>query len=158
MDRTTATFKRQISIAAPASRVWRALCDPGEVAQWDAGVRFPIDPPVDYPQPGQRVRWRTTGRVFRILLDEPVEVVPERRLRANLSLGPARYDETYTIRTAVDESAISAGHCLLLMVVTLSIASVPGRRIAFRHFSADTPTSMVSALTSIKSHCEALGA
>lgn len=155
MERYLTTFERRIRIAAPASRVWQALCIPEEVAQWDSGVRFAIDAPNDYPQPGQRVHWRTTGTFQRILVDEPQEVIPERRLRSNLALGPARFDETYVLEAEVDNPAIPADQCLLRMIMQLQVVAVPGRRLWYHHFSADTPASMESALAAIRDHCEA---
>src|SRR5690348_2354304 len=93
-------FTLAVTIAAPASRVWRALCEPGEVVRWDSGVVEALDAPPDYPRAGQHVRWRTGSGRFRILHDRPLEVVPEQRLRSRLALGPWRYDETYTIEAA----------------------------------------------------------
>jgi hypothetical protein len=154
MKRFTTTIHRHIQIAAPVHRVWRALCLPDEVAQWDGAVHFPIDAPVDYPQPGQRVRWHTTGTLLRVLIDEPREVIPNRRLRSNLSLGPARFDEVYTLETCADNAEIPADQCLLNMSLTLHVVAVPLRRLWYRHFVSDTPASMESALRSIRIHCE----
>lgn len=154
MKRFTTTFDRHIQIAVPVHRVWQALCLPDEVAQWDSGVHASLDAPVDYPQPGQRVRWQTTGTFLRILIDEPREVIRERRLRSNLSLGPARFDEMYTLETGADNSEIPADQCLLHMSLTLHVVAVPLRQLWYRHFLADTPASMESALASIRNHCE----
>ena len=82
-------------IDAPVDRVWRALCDPAEVVQWDAGVIIAIDAPADYPRPGQTVRWRYRSERRPELLDRPQEVVPEQKLRSILELGPYYMDETY---------------------------------------------------------------
>jgi uncharacterized protein YndB with AHSA1/START domain len=154
MDHNTTTFEHEIRISAPPREVWRALCLPEEVAQWDGGVQFALDAPPNYPQPGQRVRWRTTGAIFRTLVDQPQDVVPERRLRSILSLGPARYDETYTIQTARDSPTDLGDECLLHMKMTLQVVAVPGHRLLFRRFASTTPGSMVSALAAIKTHCE----
>jgi uncharacterized protein YndB with AHSA1/START domain len=86
-----------IDIDAPPSRVWRALCDPAEVGIWDSGVEVALDAPPDYPQPGQHVRWRCRSGLFRILHDEPQEVVLEQKLRSILRLGFVRYEETYAL-------------------------------------------------------------
>lgn len=154
MKRFTTTFDRHIQIAAPVHRVWQALCLPDEVAQWDSGVHVSLDAPVEYPQPGQRVRWQTTGTFLRVLIDEPLEVIPNRRLRSNLSLGPARFDEIYTLETGADSSEIPTHQCLLHMSLTLHVVAVPFRRLWYRHFVAATPASMESALASIRTHCE----
>src|SRR5215207_3818527 len=92
-----ADISLSIEIEATPSRVWRALCDPGEVGEWDSGVEAALDAPADYPQPGQHVRWRCRSGFFRILHDRPQEVVREQKLRSLLSLGFVRYDETYLL-------------------------------------------------------------
>src|SRR5215212_3509808 len=88
-------FSTQID--APVDRVWRALCDPTEVAQWDSGVVGAIDAPADYPRPGQTVRWQYGSERWPELLDRPQEVVPEQKLRSILELGPYYMDETYSL-------------------------------------------------------------
>jgi hypothetical protein len=91
------SFEITTDIYAPVARVWRALCDPAEVVRWDTGVVKPLDPPPDYPRPGQYVRWRYAVGPFRTLHDRPQEVVPERTLRSLISIGPLRFDETYEL-------------------------------------------------------------
>ncbi|HLF70954.1 MAG TPA: SRPBCC family protein [Dehalococcoidia bacterium] len=88
-------IKLSIEIEAPVERVWRALCDPGEVARWDPGVAEALDAPVDYPRPGQTVRWRT--RSGGELIDAVQEVEPPRRLRSVLVVDEVRIDETYEL-------------------------------------------------------------
>ena len=70
------------------------------MVQWDTGVAAALDAPANYPQPGQHVRWRYRNGPFRILHDRPQDVVAERRLRSLLSVGPFRFDETYTLEPA----------------------------------------------------------
>src|SRR5436305_14781306 len=89
------TFTTQID--APVEGVWRALCDPAEVVQWDSGVNAAIDAPADYPRPGQTVRWRYRWQRWPELLDRPQEVVPEQKVRSILELGPYYMDETYSL-------------------------------------------------------------
>ena len=84
-------------IDAPVSRIWRALCDPSEVACWDTGVIRATNPPVDYPRPGQEVLWQYRSKRWPMLLDRPQEVVPEQKLRSILELGPYYMDETYAL-------------------------------------------------------------
>src|SRR6476620_1406261 len=84
-------------IAAPLERVWRVLCDPAEVVQWDSGVSSAIDAPADYPRPGQTVRWQYRSERSPQLLDRPQEVVPLQKLRSILELGPYYMDETYSL-------------------------------------------------------------
>src|SRR3974377_1489856 len=99
-------FDVSVEIDAPPERVWRALCDPGEVVQWDTGVVQALDAPPNYPQEGQHVRWRYANGPFRVLHDRPLDVVPNYRLRSALAVGPVRFDETYTL-------AARNGGCLL---------------------------------------------
>ncbi len=86
-----------IDIAAPVALVWRALCEPAAVVQWDSGVTEALNAPPDYPQPGQHVRWLMRSGFFRLLHDWPAEVVEERTLRSLLSLGPWEINETYSL-------------------------------------------------------------
>lgn len=90
-------FSVTTEIAASTARVWHALTDPAEVVRWDTGVVEPLDAPADYPQPGQHVRWRYAAGPFKTLHDRPSEVMPERTLRSQISLGPLQFDETYTL-------------------------------------------------------------
>jgi hypothetical protein len=96
--RYTATIVQFTVIAATPERVWRALTDPACVVVWDVGVVGPIDPPPDYPRPGQVVRWRySLSGLPLTLIDEPQEVVPLQRLHTRIELGFLRFDETYTL-------------------------------------------------------------
>jgi hypothetical protein len=141
-------FSIEVDIAAPAARVWRALCDPDEVVRWESGVVAALDAPADYPMPGQRVRWRTGSRWPRILYDRPVEVVPLRKLRSLLSLGPWRYDETYVLVQIGDQ-------CTLTVQVALtSVVPVAGG-VAARLFAGPRARrDFAAALASIKAYCE----
>ncbi len=89
------TVVATLPIAAEAT--WRRLAEPALVSIW-AGV-VPLDSPDDYPQPGQRVRWRDpmTGV---LLHDEILDVSPGRLLRSRLRTGPALALERYTLRPA----------------------------------------------------------
>jgi uncharacterized protein YndB with AHSA1/START domain len=139
-----------IDIAAPVSRVWRALCDPTEVAQWDSSVEAAIDAPSDYPQSGQHVQWRCRSGIFRTLHDRPIEVVAEKTLRSDLKQGFIRHDETYTLtpenggtRLDVDlDVLIEAPFPLSLLISHLQ--AVANARLAFQE-----------SLQNIKHHCEA---
>ena len=115
-----------VDIAAPVGRVWRALCDPAEVASWDPGLVEALDAPAEYPQPGQRVRWQMRSGPYDTLADSPQEVLLERRLRTLLELGPIHMDETYEL-TPLD------GGCRVELVVEWSapplIAGLAGRSL-----------------------------
>lgn len=141
-------FDFDLVIAAPPSRVWRALCDPAEVVQWDTGVVGALDAPPDYPQPGQHVRWRYRGGLARILHDRPQEVVPERRLRSLLRLGPLHLDETYTLEPTDGATALT---------VTLHVtAPVPvlGRLIERWYALPASRRAVAASMEALKRHCE----
>lgn len=145
------SFTVAIDIAAPPARVWRALCDPAEVVQWDSGVERALDAPADYPRPGQHVRWRYRSGPFRILHDRPREVVPERALRALLALGPYRFDETYTLDDA-------GGPCRLSAAMHVSsVIPLLGPILVHRRVGPQTRAAMEASLAAIKRHCEAVG-
>jgi hypothetical protein len=140
-------FRLSTDIDAPASSVWHALCDPREVIAWESGVREALDAPPDYPRPGQHVRWRTRAGAFRVLHDRPLEVEPERLLRSLLSLGPLRYDETYTIE------ALPEGCRLSVQVRGYTAVPLIGI-LADGRLGAATRRDFEAALASIKARCE----
>lgn len=137
-----------VEIEASLSRVWRALCDPAEVVQWDSGVEAAIDAPAGYPQPGQHVRWRCRSGFFRTLHDRPQEVVPEQKLRSLLSVGIIRYDETYTFE------AVEAG---MRLMVDLDVSiGVPILSLIVSHLQATAEARLAfeASLVNLKRHCE----
>ena len=144
------SFSVSVEISAPASRVWRALCDPAEVVVWDTGVETALDAPADYPQPGQHVRWRYSNGPFRLLHDRPQEVVPERTLRSLISNGPLQIDETYQLEAAGgDGTSLTA--TLLLRVPWPIVGAIAERRV----FGPATRRAVTASLAAIKRHCEA---
>jgi len=58
--------------------------------------------------PGQYVRWRYRNGPFRVLHDRPQEVTPERTLRSLITIGPFRFDETYTLEARADGCRLTA--------------------------------------------------
>ncbi len=144
-------FTVSVDIHASPARVWRALCDPAEVAQWDAGICAALDAPPDYPQPGQHVRWRCRHGAFRILHDRPHEVVRERTLRSLLRVGPFHFDETYTL-------AADGGGCRLsaAMEVRLPLGII-GWVVERMYLGGHTRATVQASLEAIKRHCEADG-
>jgi uncharacterized protein YndB with AHSA1/START domain len=141
-------FDVSVVIDAPLPRVWRALCDPAEVVQWDTGVAEAIDAPADYPQPGQHVRWRYTNGPFRLLHDRPIDVVENSRLRSSLAVGPVRFDETYTLDLQ------NAG-CLLTAAMLVRVPVPVLGYIVERFYAGPAARSAVTAsLAAIKRHCE----
>jgi uncharacterized protein YndB with AHSA1/START domain len=143
------SFAASVEIDAPPSRVWRALCVPAEVVRWDTGVVEAIDAPVDYPQPGQHVRWRYSNGPFRLLHDRPQEVVAERTLRSLISVGPTEMDETYTLQAIDGGTRLTA---TMLVWVPWPVAGVIAERALF---GPATRRAVTDSLQAIKRHCEA---
>ena len=142
------SFTVSIDIRAPTARVWRALCEPAEVVQWDTGVEEALGAPPDYPQPGQHVRWRYSNGPFRTLHDRPQEVVPERTLRSLISIGPFRFDETYTLELA-------DGGCRLTASMDVR-APVPllGWLFERLYVGPQSRRTVQASLEAIMKHCE----
>lgn len=142
------SFALTVEIDAQAGRVWRALCDPAEVVQWDTGVEAALDAPADYPQPGQHVRWRYRHGVWKLLHDRPQEVIEARRLRSLLALGPARFDETYTLDPR-------DGGCRLTASMHVTVAlPLAGAMLALVWAGPQARDAMRQSLAAIKRHCE----
>lgn len=141
-------FSLSVEIAAPLSRVWRALCDPAEVVVWDTGIERALDAPADYPQPGQYVRWRYNNGPFRLLHDRPQEVVQERTLRSLLAVGPLRFDETYTLDATGAGCRLTAAMKLWMPIPVLGplVEQVYGERVA--------RSAVGASLRAIKRLCE----
>ena len=137
-----------LDIDASPARVWRALCEPAEVVQWDSGVEAAIDAPADYPKPGQVVRWRLRSGGYRTLIDRPQVAEPERALRSLLSFGPLRLDETYTLTP-------SAGGCTLSVLIDAK-ADVPalGTVIERTYLGPTVRRDFGASLAAIRRHCE----
>ena len=142
------SFSVSIDIAAPPRRVWRALCDPAEVVQWDSGVEQALDAPADYPKAGQHVRWRYSNGPFRTLHDRPQEVVPERTLRSLIAIGPARFDETYTLDAVDRGTTLSAAMDVSVPVPLLGLA------IERLYAGSQARRTVEASLRAIKQHCE----
>jgi hypothetical protein len=137
-----------VEIAAPASRVWRALCDPHEVVRWDSGVSAALDAPPDYPRPGQRIHWRYRSRLFPILIDRPQEVVLEQKLRSILRLGPYHIDETYLL------TPVAPG-CHLAALVGLEVRlPLIGALVERLYAGPAGRRGLQASLAALKSYCE----
>jgi len=142
------SFVISVEIAAPASRVWRALCDPAEVVRWDTGVAAALDAPADYPRPGQHVRWRYANGPFRILHDRPIEVVPDERLRALLKVGPLSLDEAYILEP------VSGGTTLTAWMRLRAPIWIGGVLLERFYAGPATRSTVTASLAAIKRHCE----
>jgi hypothetical protein len=144
------TFRESTQIAADPARIWRALTVPDEVIQWDTGVVEPLDAPPDYPQAGQRVRWRyRLGPIALVLHDRPDEVLPFETFRSCIGLGPFQFDETYTIASeAPGRSELTAELSVRSAVplVGALLAHLVGYPLA--------RATVRSSLRSIKHHCQ----
>jgi hypothetical protein len=137
-----------VEIAAPPSRVWRALCDPDEVVRWDSGVITALDAPPDYPRAGQHVRWRYRSRLFPVLTDRPQEVVPEQKLRSILHVGPYDMDETYLL------TPVPPG-CHLAALVGLEVRlPLMGALVERLYAGPSTRRSFETSLAALKRYCE----
>lgn len=150
------SFSVSVDIAAGPARVWRALCDPAEVVQWDAGVTEALDAPADYPQPGQHVRWRCTSGRFRILHDRPQGLVAERALRSLLAIGPFRFDELYTLEERDGSAGLATGSgCRLTAALAVSLP-VPllGRLYERFVLGPQSKRSVGASMRALKRHCE----
>jgi hypothetical protein len=143
-------FRIELSIEIEASpaRVWQALCDPAEVAQWDSGIEAALDAPADYPRPGQVVRWQLRSGPFRTLVDRPQVVDPERTLRSLLSVGPFQMDETYTITPA------PSGCVLAVLVDATGALPLIGGFIEHIYLGPMIKRDFGASLAAIKRHCE----
>lgn len=142
------SFTIATDIGAPPARVWRALCDPNEVVRWDTGVCEALDAPSDYPRPGQHVRWRLRGNPSGVLHDCPLDVVPPARLRAALSFGRIRIDETYTLRPAPSGSRLHVDLCVVVQVPVL------GGLLARFRAGPRLRSAVADSMAALKRHCE----
>ena len=145
------SFILTTTIHAPIDRVWRALCDPTEVSQWDATVLEALNAPPDYPQPGHHVRWRIANSNA-LLHDHPQNIEPPNRLHSHLALNRDRLDETYTL-IALDPKTtnltcyVNVSHALpIIGPVIARLRTLPPTRAAF-----------ATSLTNLKRHCERRG-
>ncbi len=139
-------------VGASRARVWRALTDPREVAGWDENVIAAVDAPADYPKPGQYVRWRARLHGLPVILhDRPIEVIVGERLRAEISIGLFRCEETYGL--ADDPTTPGRTRLTMKVVVPNAVPVVGGMldRFSVRQYA----TNLVSgSLDAIRAWCE----
>jgi hypothetical protein len=96
-------------IEAPRERVWRALSQPRERIRWDTRILSLERAVPDYPHGEEPARWRyQLGSVPVELVDQPVEVVPGKRLRQALRVGSFRFEQTYTLSAEGEEGGAAA--------------------------------------------------
>jgi uncharacterized protein YndB with AHSA1/START domain len=131
-----------VTVDAPVERVWRALCDPTEVAVWD-GAR-PASVPVGYPRPGQHARWRTTWFGLPVVLHDRVRAVEApRRLAARITYAGIDIDEEYRLdATAPATTTVTSDNLVRSRPRGFS-------RLAVRH----TRRSVEAAMRRLAEHC-----
>lgn len=84
--------------------VWRALTDPTEIIRWDEAALALLEPAEKWPQEGSPLVWRyKLGAVSLKLRDEPLEIVPGKRLRSAVSLGSFRFEQIWSIADGGDD-------------------------------------------------------
>jgi uncharacterized protein YndB with AHSA1/START domain len=140
-------------IAADAQRVWRALTDPSECIGWDENRLSKIDPSDGYPKAGETVRWRyRLGSVPIVMRDQPIEVIPGRKLHSEVALGSLRFKQTFTLALEQDPANQGGGTKTLLgmRVVAANSAPVLGAvvdRFEVRRITIDRVDRTLRAIT-----------
>ena len=96
--RSVITIAMSKVIHASRERVWRAISEPRERIRWDERILSLVRPAPDHPYGDQAAHWRyQLGSVPVALEDQPLEVVPGKRLRHALAIGSFRFEQTYTL-------------------------------------------------------------
>jgi len=142
------------AIAALPQRVWRALTDPSECIAWDENRLTVLDSgPGGYPEPGQTMRWHyRLGSVPIVMREEPIEVVPGRKLHSKVTLGSLHFDQTFTLNLEHDPANEADGVKTLLgmKVVASNSAPVLGAvvdRCEIRRITVDRVDATLRAIT-----------
>lgn len=141
------------AVAAGPQDVWRALTVPGEYMAWDENVLAALDPMDAYPTPGETYRWQVrVGSVPIIMKDQPIEVVPGRKLHSRITLGALHFDQTYTLAVEQDpaDTADAIKTVLGMKVVASNTAAVLGSvvdRFEIRRMTADRVDATLRAIT-----------
>lgn len=139
-------------ISAKRSRVWRALTQAAEVVRWDERVIALEDPEAEYPRVGQSVRWRyRLGSIPVVLHEQPIEVIPDSRLRSMVALGLFRFDETFQLTSEPGDGERT--RLSLKLVASNSVPVVGGAldRFAVRRLAVEF---IDSKLRSVQKWCE----
>ncbi|MCH8083067.1 MAG: SRPBCC domain-containing protein [Myxococcales bacterium] len=139
-------------ITAERGRIWRALTTPSELIRWDDQLVALLDPAPDYPQLGQKVRWRYRVGSVPIVVHQTIqEVQPGERLQSTISRGVFCFDEMYTLADEVaqpDRTRLS-----LRVVASNSTPVVDGTmdRFEIRRLSAEL---IDARLRAVQKWCE----
>jgi uncharacterized protein YndB with AHSA1/START domain len=140
-------------IGAERARVWRALTEPAEVLRWDERVIALEDPATEYPRVGRSVRWRyRLGSIPVVLHEQPLEVVPDSKLRSTVALGLFRFDETFQLSSEPGDAERT--RLMLKLVASNSVPVVGGAldRFAVRRIANDF---IDAKLRAVQKWCEA---
>jgi uncharacterized protein YndB with AHSA1/START domain len=140
-------------IGAARARVWRALTEAAEVVRWDERVIALEEPASEYPRVGRSVRWRyRLGSVPVLLHEQPLEVVPDSKLRSSVSLGLFRFDETFQLSSEPGDGERT--RLMLKLVASNSVPVVGGAldRFAVRRLAAEF---IDAKLRAVQKWCEA---
>ena len=139
-------------ITAERGRIWRALTTPSELIRWDDQLVALLDPAPDYPQLGQKVRWRFRVGSVPIVVHQTIqEVQPGERLQSTISRGVFCFNEMYTL---ADEVAQPDRTRLSLRVVASNSTPVVGGsidRFEIRRLSAEL---IDARLRAVQKWCE----
>ena len=139
-------------ITAERGRIWRALTTPSELIRWDDQLVALLDPAPDYPQLGQKVRWRFRIGSVPIVVHQTIqEVQPGERLQSTISRGVFCFNEMYTL---VDEVAQPDRTRLSLRVVASNSTPVVGGsmdRFEIRRLSSEL---IDARLRAVQKWCE----
>ncbi len=139
-------------ITAERDRIWRALTTPSELIRWDDQLVALLDPAPDYPQLGQKVRWRYRIGSVPIVVHQTIqEVHPGERLQSTISRGVFCFDEMYTL---ADEVAQPDRTRLSLRVVASNSTPVVGGsmdRFEIRRLSSEL---IDARLRAVQKWCE----
>lgn len=134
-------------IGAERDRIWRALTIPSELIRWDEPLVALLDPAPDFPQLGQRVRWRYRIGSVPVVVHQTIRgVQPGEILQSAISRGVFSFDETYTL--AVDAALPDRTRLSLRVATSNSTPLVGGSmdRFAIRRLSAELIDSRLRAL------------
>ncbi len=139
-------------ITAKRDRIWRALTTPSELIRWDDQLVALLDPAPDFPQLGQKIRWRYRIGSVPIVVHQTIqEVQPGERLQSTISRGVFCFDEMYTL---ADEIAAPDRTRLSLRVVASNSTPVVGGsmdRFEIRRLSAEL---IDARLRAVQKWCE----
>lgn len=129
-------------MAAPRSRVWRALTVPAEVARWDGVV--PTAVPDGYPAAGQHARWGAKIGLLRLTLHDRIRAVEtERTLASSIDVGIVHVEERYSLEATARGTRLTSDNDVR--------ARLPGLGwLAVRLTAASVESSMARLVT----HCE----